>query len=72
MSDLKPCPFCGNKVDIEFYVDNVPFTFVACYKCEFKMTENLQKLPEVDPEQAIIAKEHLKMRWNRRAGEQHE
>lgn len=71
--ELKPCPFCGNKVEMDFYVQDSPFIyceyyyFIECYQCGYRMIEGLTKLPEVAPELAVVTKNNLKMRWNRRA-----
>lgn len=39
MSDLKPCPFCGN-TDIEWQESHVGFS-IECYKCDFHIGGDL-------------------------------
>ena len=62
MSELKPCPFCGNKEDLDFrfvYATKFtkPFLFVACNKCGAMMVDtNLEHCLN-----------DVKRAWNRRA-----
>ena len=33
MADIKPCPFCGGKVQVDHGDSNAPFLFFRCLKC---------------------------------------
>ena len=71
MSELKPCPFCGGKVRIEYYEVDAPFTFtecgyeIRCKPCGIKFRERLSRMPQFD-ERADEAKQRLIERWNSR------
>lgn len=63
MSELKPCPFCGNK-DIEWQESHVGFS-IECYKCEFHVggdltltaTEKLWNTRTTDNQLTTISKQ---------------
>lgn len=65
MSDLKPCPFCGSKVELiiapGYFSQGLSSNgwFVKCKKC------GIHQMPYQSDHDAIEA-------WNRRAGEQHD
>jgi Lar family restriction alleviation protein len=70
--DLKPCPFCGQAVEIEYYVINYPFTFtsngyeITCSSCGIGFKESISRLPEFCPDEVAKAKRKLINKWNRR------
>lgn len=53
MAELKPCPFCGGKVEIVFYRGN---TAVECPKCGCALNTWIG-----------MTKEEATKAWNRRA-----
>jgi len=69
---LKPCPFCGKKVEMHYYEENYPFTFtdngyvIECKKCRIKKNGSLGRLPEADRKQAEIVQRKLADWWNNR------
>lgn len=75
MSSLKPCPFCGRKVELHYYEIDVPFTFtecgyeISCCHCGIRFKECLSRMPQFD-EKADIKKQNLIERWNRRASDE--
>ena len=60
MNELKPCPFCGKRVQLNGNITNekAPFYFFACHGCgaavNFPRGETAERLLE---------------QWNRRVGE---
>ena len=46
MAELKPCPFCGNKVANIF--DWIGNYFVACKKCDARTSSYLTKQLAID------------------------
>lgn len=71
---LKPCPFCGGKVEMEDYVVNYPVTFadggfrVKCKKCRIGFSESTRCLPGNDKKADEKVKQELAERWNTRKG----
>lgn len=74
MSKLKPCPFCGNKVELHYYEIDEPFTFtecgyeIYCCHCHIRFKERLSRMPQFD-EKADIKRQNLIERWNRRVSD---
>ena len=63
MSELKPCPFCGGKAEIEHNeILTLMFSYVVCRNCGAKTGEYRVNSTYSSDEKAIEA-------WNRRAGE---
>ena len=73
MTELKPCPFCGNKVKLEErefddYAGNSftnDFAIIECKKCGISMSAYPKRGYGATKEQ----KAGLVRRWNKRAGE---
>ena len=76
MNDLKPCPFCGGKPEIEDYTVDEPVTCfdfgfrVYCTKCNTKFSKSTRYLPGLHPEEDAKTIRALAERWNRRDGGQ--
>lgn len=75
MGQLKPCPFCGQSVEIEYFEDNYPFTFtragyhIICRPCGISFEETISRMPQFCPDEVVEAKRKLIERWNKRGGE---
>lgn len=72
MTELKPCPFCGEKPDD--YIRTIPGTsqtkivmYIICHKCEIEKSVDIQS--GVPFERLIEAHEKLIKDWNTRVGE---
>lgn len=69
---LKPCPFCGKKVKIEYYEVNEPVTFadcgfrIRCYNCGIGFSRHLRCMPGFDIKADEAAKNWLVEKWNTR------
>lgn len=73
--DLKPCPFCGRRVEMQFRSGSWGYTSdtvsVSCDKCELKFTEETEKYSFQEERTVCIrteAEAKLRMRWNTRHG----
>ena len=70
--ELKSCPFCGNKVELEFEVIDYPVTNfdmrykIYCKKCKFGFFESISKLPEFCPDESKKAINKLIKKWKKR------
>ena len=72
---LKPCPFCGRAVEIQFNRGSWGYSSdtvsVSCNKCELKFTEETQKYDWEKGGTVSIrteAEDKLRLRWNTRHG----
>lgn len=69
---LKPCPFCGKKVKIEYYEVNEPVTFadcgfeIRCWHCGIRFSKHLRCMPGFDEKTETEAKDYLVDKWNTR------
>lgn len=66
MTDLKPCPFCGEKVYIEKTIEGVNVDcspsyewVIFCWECDFKL----------EGFNCIKTREAIEAMWNRRVNE---
>ncbi len=69
MSDLKPCPFCGGEVKIQFddFADNWNCDTASCRKCSAKTdlntwntrTSDEQRIKELE-QQSEAVRQHIK------------
>ena len=72
---LKPCPFCGRKVKVQYYEIDTPVTFtecgyeICCCFCGIQFKERLSRMPQFD-EKAEMKKQTLIERWNRRVNDE--
>lgn len=62
MSDLKPCPFCWGKAELDRTYYDEAITFAQCPNCQAGIPAMAPSREEAD-RLAIAA-------WNRRAGEE--
>ena len=61
---LKPCPFCGGKVDYACNLDNMPHG-VHCHACKYVLSfANIKKLKP--HERFGVAMSQIAEQWNRR------
>ena len=69
--ELKPCPFCGSREDVEFVGTEVHGMFmtnpeIGCLKCNYKITGEIVSMP--DSKRIIQCSDNLLINWwNRRA-----
>lgn len=65
--ELKPCPFCGEKYDLELKNTHTPSCWVECGKCDAQASGQTF-WPEKGPkrEHFLLAIESAKDRWNNR------
>ena len=73
--DLKPCPFCGRRVEMQFRSGSWGYSSdrvtVSCNNCEVKFTEETEKYCLKEGRTISIraeAEAKLRMRWNTRHG----
>ena len=72
MTKLKPCPFCGNNVELKFKMIDDPVTNydngyeIYCKKCKFGFFESMPGLPKFYPNEDIKAINKLIRKWNKR------
>ena len=72
MTKLKPCPFCGNNVELEFEMIDYPVTNfdnrykIFCNKCKFGFFESIPGLPKFYPDESKKAINRLIRKWNKR------
>lgn len=72
--ELKPCPFCGRKVKVQYYEIDTPVTFtecgyeICCRHWGIRFKERLSRMPQFD-EKADIKRQNLIERWNRRVSD---
>ena len=63
MPELKPCPFCGNKVEIAYSIENWPYG-IWCHRCH--MIVKWSDIKDGKKFTSGMIYEQLAERWNRR------
>ena len=72
MTKLKPCPFCGKNVELEFEMIYYPVTNfdnhykIYCKKCKCGFFESIPGLPKFYPDESKKIINKLIRKWNKR------